>query len=189
MAIYHLHTAVGSRSGGQSAAAKTDYILREGPYGGGDRSEVVHAEHGYMPEWAQGDPRAYWAAADEGERANGRLYREVEFALPRELTEGEQVEAAREFAERLTGGERLPHTLVMHRGEGENPHCHLVLSERSNDGIGRSAETWFRRWNGRHPERGGARKSTTASRDWLLGAREAWAEAANWRFSWCSAAP
>ena len=28
--------------------------------------------------------RSYWAAADEYERANGRLYREVQFALPKE---------------------------------------------------------------------------------------------------------
>ena len=32
------------------------------------------------------------------ERANGRLFREVEFALPMELKEGEQIELAREFA-------------------------------------------------------------------------------------------
>ena len=39
-----------------------------------------------MPEWAEEDPRSYWKAADEHERVNGRLFREVEFALPRELT-------------------------------------------------------------------------------------------------------
>ena len=43
-----------------------------------------------MPEWAEDDSRKYWAAADVGERANGRLYREVEFALPRELNERER---------------------------------------------------------------------------------------------------
>ena len=35
------------------------------------------------PKWAEDDPQKYWAAADAHERANGRLYREVEFALPR----------------------------------------------------------------------------------------------------------
>ena len=40
-----------------------------------------------MPEWAQDDPRTYWAAADENERANGRLFRDIEFALPKELFE------------------------------------------------------------------------------------------------------
>ena len=49
----------------------------------------------------------------------------MEFALPRELNEGDQVELAREFASRLTsaGGERLPYTLAVHRGKGENPRA------------------------------------------------------------------
>ena len=41
-----------------------------------------------MPAWAQDDPHAYWQAADAHERANGRLYSEVQFALPRELDAG-----------------------------------------------------------------------------------------------------
>ena len=67
------------------------------------------------------------------ERANGALFREVEFALPKELNEGEQIELAREFASKLTsvGGERLPYTLAVHRGKGENPHAHLMISERA----------------------------------------------------------
>ena len=50
---------------------------------------------------------------------------------------------------------------------GENPHCHLVISERSNDGLERTAETWFKRYNGKAPERGGARKCSTSSKEWL----------------------
>ena len=46
-------------------------------------------------------------AADAHERANGRLFREVEFALPRELNEGEQIELAREFSRRLTCAEAM----------------------------------------------------------------------------------
>ena len=178
MAIYHLSTSVGSRAGGQSAGAKDDYIEREGRYDR-DRSEVEHVEHGHMPGWAEEDPHAYWEAADAHERANGRLYREVEFALPTELDEGERREVAREFAQSLTAEERLPYTLAIHRGWGENPHCHLVISERSNDGLVRTAETWFKRYNGKEAERGGARKVSTASKEWLQSTREAWAEHAN----------
>ena len=178
MAIYHLSTSVGSRAGGQSAGAKDDYIEREGRYGR-DRSEVEHTESGHMPEWAEEAPHAYWEAADAYERANGRLFREVEFALPTELDEGERRELALEFAQSLTGAERLPYTLAIHRGGGENPHCHLVISERSNDGLERTAETWFKRYNGKDPERGGARKVSTSSKEWLQSTREAWAEHAN----------
>ena len=58
------------------------------------------------------------------------------------LEHGDQVELAREFASKLTsaGGERLPYTLAVHRGRGENPHAHLMISERANDGVaGRGA--------------------------------------------------
>ena len=43
-----------------------------------------------------------------------------------------------------------------------------MISERANDGIERSAERWFKRYNAKEPEKGGARKSTaTKPRDWL----------------------
>ena len=29
----------------------------------------------------------------------------------------------------MTEGERLPYTLAVHRGDGENPHAHLMFSE------------------------------------------------------------
>ena len=179
MAIYHLNVKTGSRIGGQSAAAKADYIEREGKYAAG-AEEVEYRESGNMPEWAADDPRAYWSAADQYERANGRLYREVEFALPRELNPAERVQLATHFAEHLTADERLPYTLAVHRGGGDNPHVHLVFSERANDGIERSAEQWFKRYNAQDPEKGGARKSTsTKPRDWLEQTREDWADQAN----------
>ena len=45
-------------------------------------------------------PHSYWEAADEHERANGRLYREVQFALPKELNEEQRRELASGFAKR-----------------------------------------------------------------------------------------
>ena len=53
--------------------------------------------------------------------------------------------------------ERLPYTLAIHRGvaNGENPHAHLMFSERSG-------EQWFKRHNAKAPEKGGARKSRAA---------------------------
>ena len=179
MAVFHLKVSVGSRAGGQSAVAKADYIEREGRYEQ-DREELEHKEHGNMPEWAEGDPRSYWEAADEYERANGRLYREVQFALPKELNEGQRRELASGFAGRMTEGERLPYTLAVHRGDGENPHAHLMFSERVTDGIERSREQWFRRTNRKEPEKGGARKSRAGSaRDWMDKTREAWEREAN----------
>ena len=181
MAIYHLKMSVGSRAGSQSALAKSEYIEREGRYER-DREELEHRESENMPEWAEDDPRSYWAAADEYERANGRLYREVQFALPKELDEAGRRELASGFSRRLTEGEQLPYTLAIHRGgpDGENPHAHLVFSERSNDGIERTAEQWFKRYNAKEPEKGGARKSRVAvPQAWLEQTRKAWEQEAN----------
>ena len=186
MAVYHLKAGIGSRGGGQSAAAKNAYICREGRYAG-DSDEVLYREDGNMPQWAQAEPGHYWQAADDGERANGSLYREVQFALPKELSEDEQVDLARDFAKSLTNKrERLPYTLAIHRGASRepdkpnNPHCHLVISERVNDGQGRSAETWFKRHNRQSPEKGGARKSRAAMpREWLTNTRQEWERRAN----------
>lgn len=189
MAIYHLCVSIGSRGGGQSAAAKADYIEREGKYKEGEE-EVAHTEHGHMPEFAAADPRQYWEAADLYERANGRLYRQVEFALPVELELREQISLAHDFAQKLTAAEKLPYTLAIHKGEYDhrgkktdtprNPHVHLIISERANDGIDRSPEQWFKRANKSQPEKGGAAKTKSMeSREWLLATRELWAVIAN----------
>ena len=181
MAVFHLKVGVGSRAGGQLARAKADYIEREGRYEQ-DREELEHRESGNMPEWVEEDPRSYWEAADEHERANGSLFREIQFALPRELNEQERRELAAGFARRLTEGERLPYTLALHRGgpDGENPHAHLMVSERGLDGHERSREQWFRRYNRKAPEKGGAKKSRTMmSREWVKDTREAWEKETN----------
>ena len=178
MAIYHLSVKTGSRGGGQSAKAKSDYIEREGKYEE-DRDELAYSESGNMPEWAEDDPQKYWEAADEHERANGSLFKEVEFALPVELDDGQQRELTSSFAADLTGGVRLPYTMAIHRGGGDNPHVHLMISERGLDGHARNAEQWFKRANKANPEKGGALKTRSLNKEWLANTRQAWETAAN----------
>ena len=179
-AIYHLHARNGSRAKAQSARAAAAYIQRAGAYGRDQADELVYTESGHMPAWAAGAPTAYWAAADKYERANGRLFKGVEVALPLALTEEEQRELAVGFAHHLTDGERLPYTLAIHAGAGTNPHAHLLISERGNDGLERSPEQWFRRFNAATPEQGGARKSRALQpKAWLEDARAAWAAQTN----------
>ena len=181
-AIYHLNARTGSRSKGQSARAAAAYIQREAEYSR-DRDqtdELVYAESGHMPSWAEAEPTAYWDAADLYERANGRLFKRVEVALPTALTAAEQRELAVGFARHLTDGEHLPYTLAIHAGAGTNPHCHLLISERTNDGLERSPEQWFSRYNAAEPEQGGARKTRALyPKAWLEETRAAWAAQTN----------
>lgn len=179
MAIYHLHASTGSRKGGQSAAAKSDYIRREGKYTR-DPNEVLATGDGNMPNFAADHPADYWKAADDFERANGRLFKEVEFALPRELTLEQQQNLVNQFAAELTDGECLPFSYAIHRGNDTNPHCHLMISERRNDGIDRDASQWFKRLNRKEPERGGAEKTESLKPEaWLADTRERWSQRAN----------
>ena len=179
MAIYHLNVKTGSRDGGQSARARAQYIAREGRMRKTAMRSLT-ARAGTCRQWAEDDPRHYWAAADAHERVNGRLFLEVECALPKELNEAEQRTLARSFADELTGQERLPYTMALRRGGGENPHVHLMISERALDGHDRDAERWFKRYNRKEPEKGGARKTLSIKgKEWLENTRRGWARAAN----------
>jgi hypothetical protein len=174
MANYHLAASTGSRSSGQSAGAKSDYICREKKYKNRD-DELVHSESGNMPNWATDSPREYWDTADTFERSNGRLYKEVEFSLMKEIPLDKQMNSVRLFVKDCTKGESLPYTLAIHKGKDENPHCHLMISERINDGVHRSKEKYFKRYNGKKIEEGGAKKSEVLKpKEWLRTIREKW---------------
>ena len=183
-AIYHMSVRTGSRSKGNSARASAAYIERAEEYSlePDAAAELVYTESGHMPEWADAEAGgvAYWDAADLYERNNGRLYKSVEIALPLALDADQKRELAVGFAHHLTDAEQLPYTLAIHAGKGENPHCHLMISERTNDDIERSPATWFKRYNAAEPEAGGAQKSTALKpKDWLLETRAVWAEQTN----------
>src|SRR3989442_8420524 len=183
--FYHLSFRSGSRAGGSCAKAAHAYVTRTGEYEGPDRDPALYTESDHLPSWTGDEPKDYWDAADLYERANGRLYVSADFALPRDLDLDDQITLAHAFAQELTAKERLPYTVAIHAGrdaEGNehNPHAHLMISERQNDGISRSRERWFRRANSLHPDRGGAPKSRTFhGREWMEDARERWAALTN----------
>jgi len=182
---YHLSFRSGSRAHGSCARSAHDYITRSDEYDDPDRDPAIYTESDHMPDWARDNDRDYWDAADLYERVNGRLYVSGDFALPRVLDAEDQVELAHAFARELTDDERLPYTLAVHAGKNadgydHNPHAHIMISERQNDGISRSREQWFRRANREHPDRGGAPKSRTFhGREWVEQARERWEKLTN----------
>ena len=181
MAIYHLTAKTVSRGSSVSAAVRSDYIERSGRYAS-DHAELLHKGHGNMPAWASDVPRNYWEAADAHERANGRLFKQLEFALPKELSPGQLTALAASFCREMarTKDGPLPYSFAVHKGhDKENPHCHLLISERVNDGISRAPGQWFKR-AAKDPAKGGAKKTNELRpREWLLQCRELWAERAN----------
>lgn len=179
MAIFHLRCRTASRAGGASAAASAAYILRLGKYGKAGLDRCIFSQAGNMPTWASGGSNRleYWRAADLYERANGRLYKSLEFSLPLELSPAARFHLALEFCERVartTDGQPLPFLIAGHEGKGVNPHAHLMVSERVKDGCDRSAETWFGKASarGKDPARGGAKKTADLKpKDWLIQTR------------------
>ena len=160
MAIGRLSMKVGKAG---KAGPHAAYIAREGQYANrlehGERLEAT--EVGNMPTWAEGQPQMFWLAADALERANGTTYREMEIALPRELDSAQRIELAREWVKQEIG-ERHAYQWAIHvptAADGKDqPHLHLMFSERQVDGIERDPEQYFKRYNGKAPEKGGARK-------------------------------
>jgi len=179
MAIYHLTVSHGSRAGGQSALAKMNYIARIGRYD--DREDLGHLESGNMPTWAR-DAKTFWAGADAHSRANGRLYTEVEAALPHELSEEQAISLVRDFAKRVSQvrGGHVPYTFGIHAKPG-NRHAHLELASRSDDKLDRAdAAAWFKQAYKKDPLRGGAQSwAEDTNKVWLEQLRATWAEMAN----------
>jgi len=180
VAIFHLSTRGGAAHSG-AAPKHAVYIERVGKYA--ERDDLVVCDAGNMPEWAQNDPQTFWLAADQNERANGRAYREIEIAIPRELSHDQAEGLVRGFiAEQLPGH---AWEMALHDKRDGNPHAHIMFSERVQDGIERDRESYFKRANTKNPAKGGCRKDD----GWrgtrknppprLLEVRAAWAEHCN----------
>ena len=158
MASYHLSAKVGKVGTGAPHAA---YITRKGRTTAKTPDHLDYAESGNLPEWAAGDPRTFWRAADLYERANGCVYREFELALPRELDPAQRLALVREFVESEVGNYTYTFSIRNRKAAidgGEHPYSLIMYSERVQDGIERTAETHFKRANKKNPAQGGCAK-------------------------------
>lgn len=163
MAIGRLSVKVGKKG---KASKHAQYIFREGKYKKPNDSleQLEHTEHGNMPAWAEHEPNYFWKMADEYERKNGSTYREHEIALPRELSKEQRLELVRDWIAQEIG-DKHAYQFAIHNPKAldgdEQPHAHIMYSNRLIDGIERDPEQYFKRYNSKHPERGGARKTDT----------------------------
>jgi Ti-type conjugative transfer relaxase TraA len=181
MAIYHLHVKVIGRKSGSSAVASAAYrsgsrlrderLDRSHDFSG--KRGVVHSEV-MLPEnapQAWTDRERLWNDVEAFEaRKDAQLAREVEFALPREMTQAPGIELARDFAQAEFADRGMIADLNVHWdiGEGGMPksHAHVMLTMRAVDegGFGQKVREWNR---------------TEMVQRW----RERWAELANERLA------
>lgn len=163
MATYHLTLKSGKT---MKAAAHSDYINREGKYKNiqhenNNKTDLV--AKGYrLPKWAERKPKKFFNIADKFERKNGVSYKEFEFALPNELTLKQNKEIVDKFLNKYMKDKYFCFAIHDKKNssiEGKrNLHCHLMFSERIIDGINRTPEQFFKRYNPNNPEKGGAKK-------------------------------
>jgi Ti-type conjugative transfer relaxase TraA len=181
MAIYHLHVKVIGRKAGSSAVASAAYRsasrLRddrlERSHDFSNKRGVVHSEV-MLPEEAPeawSDRERLWNDVEAFEvRKDAQLAREVEFALPREMTQAQGIELARDFVQAEFVDQGMVADLNVHWDMAEDgtpkPHAHVMLTMRSveENGFGRKVRDW---------------NATQMVERW----RERWAELANERLA------
>lgn len=165
-----------------SAGARFSYINRKGKYERED-DDLAYSASRNMPKFAVQNPADFWFAADEFERSNARVCVEFELNLPAELDLKQQISCVESFIDSLNAkAGKFPISYAIHHDKnGTNPHVHLMLSERTLDGIERSAEQFFKRANSKKPELGGNKKSLFFNRsaENVLWTRASWAESCN----------
>lgn len=158
-----------------------EYITRTNKYA--HKQDLIATKSGNLPAWAD-KADDFWAAADKYERVNGRTYTELEVSLPRELNRDQHIELIERLVKNVIG-ENHAYTWAYHcpiASDGaENPHVHLMFTERENDGIYRSKEQFFRRYNSKYPTLGGAKKNRFfSSRYFVIAVRKEWTATANY---------
>lgn len=172
MAIYRLSAQVVSRKMGQAVTASAAYRsgarLRDDRTGASfdysRRSGVVHAEI-LAPEATPGwmlDREALWNAVEAVEkRKDAQLARELQLALPHELTPEARLQLVREFVQRECVERGMVADVAIHAphraGDTRNAHAHVLLTMRSLTGAGfgpkerdwnakELLETWRETW-------------------------------------------
>jgi Ti-type conjugative transfer relaxase TraA len=181
MAIYHLHVKVIGRKSGSSAVASAAYrsgsrlrderLDRRHDFSG--KRGVVHSEV-MLPEnapQAWSDRERLWNDVEAFEvRKDAQLAREVEFAIPREMTQAQGIELASDFVRGEFVDRGMIADLNVHWDMAEDgmpkPHAHVMLTMRAagENGFGQKVRDWNR---------------TAIVERW----RERWAELANERLA------
>jgi Ti-type conjugative transfer relaxase TraA len=177
MAIYHFSGAVISRSAGKSAIASAAYRSGEKLYDERQEKEfdysrkqdVLHKEV-MLPEGApkwMADRERLWNVVEAAEkRKDAQLSREIHFSLPRELSNEQNIELAKEFVKNEFVWCGMVADLCIHDGKTkdgeEQPHAHVMLTLRevTEEGFGLKDRSWNAKEN-------------------MLLWRESWAEHAN----------
>ena len=149
IAIYHWNIGIVSRGKGKSAVAAAAYRSGERLTNEWDgmthdytrKGGVVHTEI-MLPLHAPpsfSDRSTLWNSVELYEKAgNAQLAREIDAALPIELSREEQIRLVREYCSSQFVSRGMCVDYAIHDTDSGNPHCHIMLTMRPLDERG----TW-----------------------------------------------
>ncbi|WP_336718766.1 Ti-type conjugative transfer relaxase TraA [Asaia bogorensis] len=159
MAIFHMHCKIIDRKSGRSIVAAAAYRSGENLYDERREQEqdytkktgVVHSEI-MAPDNAPArfsDRQTLWNEVEKAEkRKDAQLAREVEVALPRELSQADQIALVREFVRENFTSEGMIADFSIHAPKGSDgkpcPHAHILLTLREvgPEGFGKKQREW-----------------------------------------------
>lgn len=141
MATYHVRMSIGN---GGKAAAHFKYIERTEKY---RRNDKLYSESGNLPSWAA-SPKDFWERTGLHDK---RSYREIEFALPNELSREEQRKIVDDFVKDYLSDKAYTYAIHEPRArlaDEKNPHVHIMFSERIIDDRTRNMDesAFFKRY-------------------------------------------
>ncbi len=154
MAIYRLSSQVISRSKGRSAVAAAayraaeslvddaigrshDYTKKQGVF----HNEIMAPDN--APKWNR---EQLWNEATNAEkRKDSQLAREIQVAIPRELSKDDYIPLMQEFVQENFVDKGMIADLAIHIDNPDNPHAHILLTTRNVDESGFGAKN--RDWN------------------------------------------
>lgn len=169
MAIYHLSAKVISRANGRGGVAyRVDgeihggrSVIAAAAYRSGTRMHDQRLDKTFdyrkksvaesrimlpegAPEWAANRARLWNAVEASERRVDSQLARELEIALPRELSPEQQRECLEGYLQRHCVDRGMVADYAIHREDAGNPHAHVLLTLRGleGEGLGPKRRDW-----------------------------------------------
>jgi ATP-dependent exoDNAse (exonuclease V) alpha subunit len=161
MTIYHCSVKTGSRGGGANAVASDAY--REGKKVEDEKLGVTH-DYSRKQDVIESitvtpnnapdnfkDSATLWNEVERVEkRKDARVFREVEVALPVELSHEENRKLTMNYVQSQFIDKGMCATVSFHQSKNqENPHAHIMLTTRKVDqeGFGQKDRSWDKKEN------------------------------------------
>lgn len=164
MAIYHLSMdVVGRGNSGPKCAKLGKSIVAMAAYRAAEKMIDERTETTYdytkksgveyceiyapenSPEWVY-ERQKLWNEVEKIEtRKNAQLGREMDIALPVELTHEEHREIVKKYVENNFTSKGIIADVAYHNADKKNPHVHILLTRReiTPDGFGQVSKEWY----------------------------------------------